>query len=156
MKVSTALFASILCICLTASYVSGQIRFADDTVQTTAFHPATVPSGQAYSFYKSLVFDESISATVPVDQELVILQVTLGYNGNFDPLILESVLPNLTNPVALAGISPPYRDGEGNRSVHHFPDGTVVVDEGRQLYVNATNAFFAADDATVLGYFRNK
>ncbi len=77
------------------------------------------------------------------------MQVTLGYNGNMDPLILESVLPNLSDPVALAGIIPPYRDGEGNRSVHNFPDGTVVVDEGRQLYINATSTFFVAENATV-------
>ena len=42
MKVSTVLFASILAICLTVGYVSGQVRFPDGSEQTTAFSGSIV------------------------------------------------------------------------------------------------------------------
>ena len=47
MRLSTALFGSVVAICCTVGLVSGQVKFADGSEQTTAFTgQTTVPTGR--------------------------------------------------------------------------------------------------------------
>jgi hypothetical protein len=88
----------------------------------------------------------ALSPVVPAGQELVILQINSRNAAN----IYTSRLPSpdeLTNPIDIAEPS--------GYSVLNFPDGTVVVDEGRQLWgSDCCNGYLYT--CQVLGYYRTK
>jgi hypothetical protein len=77
MKASTALFASVVAICCTVSLVTGQINFADGTVQSTAYEPRVVAPADRFSFSFDVTHSKESSAVVqvPLGQELVVLQI---------------------------------------------------------------------------------
>lgn len=152
MKISTALFASILSICLTAGYVSGQISFPDGSVQTTAFDSPVVASADRFNFTTNVNITGlpvglgmALSPVVPAGQELVILQINGSSSNKY-----TSRLPSpdeLTNPIDIAY---PYTVVSIN-----FPDGAVVIDEGRQLWgTDDYNGYLYP--CQVLGYYRTK
>jgi hypothetical protein len=161
MKVSTALFASILSICLTAGYVSGQINFADGSVQTTAYEgKSAVQSGDAFSRVFQTVVGTAgtgapLSPTVPAGKELVILQT----NGFGFRNYLHSRLPSpneATDPIFLAIVGR-SSDGDGKTSpTNNYPDGTVIVDEGRQLWGQYEGNNGYVYDCAIYGYYRDK
>ena len=151
MKISTALFASILSICLTAGYVSGQIQFPDGSVQTTAFDSPVVASADRFNFTTNYDIGGlpagpgmALSPVVPAGQELVILQIDSAYSSaNYYTSRLPSP-DELTNPIDIAA--------PGGNTLN-FPDGTVVVDEGRQLWGVSYQSLYSC---SVLGYYRSK
>ena len=167
MKASTALFASVVAICCTVSFVSGQVRFADGSEQTTAYTgKSTVPPGDAFRHYTySTVVGIArlqLSDTVPAGRELVVLQV-LTHSANYSYNVLSSRLPipnDDTDPIPLVNCGAPAGTVEGSMKTYNYPDGTVVVDEGRQLWweyywlpdpISPTLTNFS-----VLGYYRDK
>lgn len=152
MKISTALFASILTICLTVSFVSGQIAFPDGSVQTTAFEPRQIASTDRFNFIGSNG-SAPISLIVPAGRELVILQVEVFDNVDEG---FAQLLSRLPSPNQNVGIQTIARVGDkdefffpGHDGSYTYPDAIVVVDEGRQLWV-------IGDTCQVLGYYRDK
>ena len=154
MKISTALFASILSLCLTAGYVSGQIQFPDGTVQSTAYEPRVVAPEDRFSFSFDVTHSKESSAVVqvPLGQELVVLQIyvhaeeygfyTFGYlhlQSTND--VGEDIVPLATLMTKPAGVG----------LTRSFPDGLIVVDEERYLAFFDSNGYFE-----ILGYYRDK
>ena len=161
MKISTAVFASIVAICCTVSYVTGQIQFSDGSVQNTAFDSPVVASVDRFNFTDNDIYGwftefgslpgYPISPVVPAGQELVILQINSFYFGNYYTAVYPS--PNeLTDPIDIAYTA--Y-----NMPILDFPDGTLVVDEGRQLIAGSQSIINGNDlyyPCQVLGYYRDK
>ena len=111
MKLSTAVFASIVAICCTVSYVTGQIQFSDGSVQNTAYDSPVVASVDRFNFTDNSSYNwESefgvlpgwpISPVVPAGQELVILQINDTSFGNY----YTAAYPNpneLTDPIDIS------------------------------------------------------
>ncbi len=75
MKLSTALFVSLVAICCTVTSIYGQIIFSDGTSQTTSFNGAKKPRPQS-QYYERITFQSSNYAEstliVPNGKELVI------------------------------------------------------------------------------------
>ena len=160
MKASTALFASVVAICCTVSFVSGQVKFADGTEQTTAYSPRIIKSSDKFNFTVNFGLTGlpaegmQLSDTVPAGQELVILQINSATNtGNYYSSRLPS--PNeLTNPIDIAK---PHIDtyySFDKQLTLDFPDGTVTIDEGRQLW--GAYGQSGLKPCSVLGYYRDK
>ncbi len=161
MKASTALFASVVAICCTINLVTGQIHFADGTSQSTAYTGQSgengyyIPGDAAFSVYIEAsmggIFD--VSGTVPIDQELVILQCTIhGRSGQKAHLYTVAGMDSIKLTQAQAGDT---SGGTGNvfypwHATFNYIDGTLLVDEGRYLEVNTSAA------VTILGYYRDK
>ena len=167
MKPSTALFASVVAICCTINLVTGQINFADGTSQSTAFVGASagggttaVPPGDAFNFTTNGTISDlpddtgmDLSGTVPAGQELVILQV---YTPHYR-LYLYSRWPSpdeAINPIDIAYVNGATTNYDRVR-VLNFPDGTVVIDEGRQLWGDGSY-YDRLLPCSVLGYYRDK
>lgn len=157
MKASTALFASIVVVCCTVGIVNSQILFADGSVQTTAFDgEVTIPIGRHFD----LVTDANafptgpvnMSSNVPAGQQLVILKVIVGIgSGTGSHYLLYSQL-NAMSPKFLARVT--ALDGSGQ--TYEFPNGSVIIDEGRSLWVSCFDKVKVTDNFTTLGYYRDK
>lgn len=160
-KLKILLFAAGVSI-VAGGVVGAQVIFPDGTEQSTAFTGrAAVPVGDSFS----IVFItgsggpsiQVVSATVPSGQELVILQTRFGLGATLH-YTLESRLPTPnenTLPLLLALVN--------QDPVADFPDGVVVIDEGRQLWVQQRDDFgdpvgagFSKVAISFLGYYRNK
>jgi len=170
MKLSTALFGSVVAICCTVSLVSGQVKFADGTEQTTAFTGlTTVPSGKAFHVYipsSGVVGSRyQLSDPVPTGQELVILQAYEAISSVFNEGPKFAYLSS-----RIDGIEPKYLtsfrqvsqetpDFSGN----NYPDGTFIVDEGEELWLESNDSdtedsrpYPLHGGVRVLGYYRDK
>ena len=154
MKISTALFASIVAICCTVGIVNSQIMFADGSVQNTAFNDTfSIPSGDAFSYYQRSTGsgDSQLSDTVPSGRELVILKI---YKSGGGTQRFEAKV-NGSEPIIMAspslGVFSSYSDVW--IQVLEFPNGTCVVDEGYQLWLFDMYGF---SELHVLGYYRDK
>jgi hypothetical protein len=159
MKVSTAAFASILAVCLTVSYVSGQIVFPDSTVQSTAAGGSfVVQPGDAYHFSnitsialgtpEEFPYGGPISDIVPSGYELVILQIS-SYLGSPQ---FYTVDQSDVATFAFLGL------GSGSYTpTVSFPNGVFVIDEGHQLYGQITQSGISKIAiCSVFGYYRQK
>ena len=171
MKPSTALFASILSICLAASYVSGQIVFPDSTVQTTASGGSfVVQPGDAYHYssegeYLGSTTDypngAPISASVPAGHELVILQIS-NHESGADVDIYEVDQGGIADLLYITYPSKSSNYGYGwPAETIHFANGVFTIDEGNQL--NAKYAYSGGYETSVsipaisvFGYYRQK
>ena len=163
MRLSTALFASIVAICCTVGIVNSQIMFADGSVQTTAFDGSvSVPSGKAFSFSKR--FDsqvdqsQSVSPVVPSGQELVILKIISPSTGNSGNMFkLESYVSDQDTILLTFYEISEYTNP--NPLTYDYPDGTIVVDEGRTLFIRNLwypDSNYLEGTITILGYYRDK
>lgn len=172
MKLSTAVFASILSVCLTVSYVSGQIVFPDSTVQTTAAGGGVfiVQPGDAYhysynSYYSELIgtlaeypYGGPISDPVPAGYELVILQISVHGDTNSPAHYFYEVDQGGVG-YSLYSAYNQDTDAYAPETVH-FPNGVFTIDEGNQLYVSDRPVENSGDryyrNTTVFGYYRQK
>ena len=96
-----------------------------------------------------------MSQTVPAGKELVILQIMAGQSGN----VYSSRLPSpnhLVDPINVADLYNPKGYSAGFPGVINYPDGTVVIDEGRQLWGVAHPNLNYLDACSVVGYYRDK
>jgi hypothetical protein len=155
MKISTALFGSILVICCTVGLVNGQVKFADGTEQTTAFTGrTTVATGKAFHVFTPSVGilskgQSQLSDPVPAGQELVILQA----KGQSDSFISTRI----------GGGDPLYLDFLNSFDIQNYPDGTLIVDEGQELWIEVSDNPNVLLTETlrfryiqILGYYRDK
>lgn len=168
-------FWLVLCMAVAigvaANIVRAQLVFPDGTQQTTAFRSVRVPAGAAFAevvVVGTSIALVSIGDPIPPGKELVILQVRLplatGIPSHFS---LESRLPSPnqgTGPINLAYASSPNSSGIVTALPPEaviFPDGTVTVGEGRQLWLQFRGRTFdpvftqMSFAVSVLGYFRN-
>ena len=154
----------IITVALTVEIVRAQIIFPDGTAQETAFLGDTaVPVGAAYSrttFYNTGAASAAITLdVVPNGQELVVLKV-IGWNTTLSSLDSRLPSPNQnTNPITLAML---IRPDAANNALFEldFPDGAIVVGQGRQPYLAFRTGTFTVTTApgpqviTVIGYLR--
>jgi len=150
--------------------VRAQIVFPDGSSQETAFQGFTqVPPGAAYTRTRHFVTGSSSGTipsnsgdVVPAGKELVVLKV-IGWNTVLSTLDSRLPSPNQNiSPVTLAMF---VRSDASNNTLFEmdFPDGAVVVDEGRQPYLafrdgstfNLTTTG-GPQTFTVIGYIRDK
>ena len=163
MKLSTALFGSVVAICCTVGLVNGQVKFADGSEQTTAFTGRmTVPPGKAFHvFIPSTGIlstgKHQLSPPVPTGQELVILQTASISSGFYLSSRIGGIDPKyliLTREISANY----YPDG----AVNNYPDGTLIVDEGQELWIEVTDYDYTGSETArffgsrVLGYYRDK
>lgn len=150
MKISTALFASIVTICCTATLVSGQLIFNDGTSQNTSFNGARKPRPQS-QFTEIINIPSPIPRTgtssfvVPNGQELVIRRVS-GPSLNGNGMIIRSQSSSTPNDI----FDVVYIHGENHQDL---PDGTVVIDEERKLVLEG---IISQGFVGVSGYLRRK
>ena len=145
--------------------VRAQIIFPDGTLQETAFPGAeAVPTGAAYTrtvFFAPGSGSGPISGDiVPNGQELVVLKL-IGWNTVLSTLDSRLPAPNQNNsPITLAML---IREDASNNSLFEmdFPDGAVVVNQGRQPYLAFRSAAnfgvittANAQVITIIGYLR--
>jgi len=158
-----------LTVLITDRVARAQIIFPDQTLQTTAFTEGrSVPTGA--NFIRTITIQggtpaSTISATaVPADRELVILKL-VGWNIPLATLESRLPAPNENNgPITLAVLSRELA-GDNTQFMMDFPDGAVIVDEGRQPWINfRSNTNFTAITSpggqvsamTLIGYLRLK
>jgi hypothetical protein len=161
------LIVSVVTVGIAAGIVRAQIVFPDGSTQETAFPGFTqVPTGAAYT--RTQFFPAGSSSgplatdVVPAGQELVVLKV-IGWNTILSTLESRLPSPNQNNfPITLAML---VRSDASNNTLFEmdFPDGAVVVDEGRQPFLafrSGTNFSLTttagAQTFTVIGYLRLK
>lgn len=167
----------ILCVILivaltievTNRVARAQIIFPDQTLQTTAFTEGrSVPTGANVVRTRVITGGTAPLAlsldTVPADRELVILKM-VGWNTPLATLESRLPAPNQNNlPITLAVMNRELAD-DNSQFTMEFPDGAVVVDEGRQPWLvfrnpsnfNETNSPGATVSAmTMIGYLRLK
>jgi hypothetical protein len=133
--------------------VTGQINFADGTVQSTAYEPRVVAPEDRFSFPFSVDYKYTADVVqVPVGQELVILRVYV-HDVEFGATNLGHLQLQSTNdvgedivPLATLMIKP-----SAVGLTRSFPDGLIVVDEERFLAVFESHGYFE-----ILGYYRDK
>lgn len=175
-KIEIPLFVALIALVaviigvLTAG-VGAQIVFPEGTQQTTAPRVSAPPPGAAFAEVVPFgPFDTLVPISVggvPAGRELVVLQVNM--SGYFPGMMatLESRLPSpneANDPILLTLFHLPHlgASGEVNRDQFNFPDGTVTVDEGRQLWFQFLSFDLAPIAAgkqsglSVLGYYRDR
>ena len=163
MKISTALFGSVVAICSTVGLVNGQVKFADGSEQTTAFTGfTTAPPGKAFHVYIPSTGilstgKHQLSPPVPTGQELVILQTASNNQGFYLSSRIGGIDPKYL--IYCREINPTY-DPDG--ILNNYPDGTLIVDEGQELWIEVSDYDHTDSEyekfgrARVLGYYRNK
>lgn len=158
-----------LTVVITDRVARAQIIFPDQTLQTTAFTEGrSVPTGAQFVRTR-VITGGSAPLTlsvdpIPADRELVILKL-VGWNTPLATLESRLPAPNQGNlPITLAVLNRELAD-DNTQFVMEFPDGAIVVDEGRQpwlVFRNAsnfseTNSPGATVSAmTLIGYLRLK
>lgn len=158
-----------LTIQITNRVARAQIIFPDQTLQTTAFTEGrSIPTGANYIRTITILSGtplSPISATaVPADRELVILKA-VGWNIPLSTLESRLPSPNQNNlPITLAVLSRELAS-DNTQFQMDFPDGAVIVDEGRQPWINfRSNVDFSSTSSpggqvsalTIIGYLRLK
>jgi len=148
--------AFVVVAAVTAQVVRAQIIFPDSTIQDTAFTEKTVVAPGA-AFVRTLTIANAAASApitadlVPAGKELVILKL-VGFNA---PLAtLESRLPSPnqnTGPIILSIVAPDPTPGQPYQM--EFPDGAVIVAEGRQpwLVYHNSSTFATINNPTGLG-----
>lgn len=144
-----------------------------DSSASAQVESASIPPGAAFAevvpFDSTDVLIPISFGAVPVGMELVILQVRFPFLSSLTASFsLESRLPTPnegTGPINLMFSNTPRNSATGFAEptpTIDFPDGTVTVEEGRQLWLQFRNADFppaqagAASAISVLGYFRDR
>ena len=166
-------FIATLTLMVVAGIVRAQIVFPDGTQQSTAFGPTSFSTGTAFAEVVPFAPDDILIAispeAVPQGKELVVLQVFFPNVSAIIPpsFTLESRLasPNeAAEPINLVYCPTPMvlHAGRIFPETIEFPNGTVIVDEGRQLWLQFRESDFVPKPArktsalSVLGYFRDK
>lgn len=157
-----------LTVVITDRVARAQIIFPDQTLQTTAFTEGrSVPTGTAFIRTRTITSNSAALAitvdTIPADRELVILKMV---GWNIPLCTLESRLPSPnqnTGPIVLSVLARELAS-DNTQFTMEFPDGAVVVDEGRQPWLNfrsnvdfsSTNSPSGVSALTLIGYIRLK
>jgi hypothetical protein len=155
----------VVTVAVAVEVVRAQIIFPDGTTQETAFPgDSAVPTGAAYTrtahFPAGSPSGPLSNEAVPNGQELVVLKV-IGWNTVLSTLDSRLPFPNQnTNPIVLAML---IREDASNNALFEmdFPDGAVVVGQGRQPYLAFRDASTfnltttgGTQVITVIGYLR--
>ena len=155
----TGVIAVTVTVAIGVTLVKAQIIFADGSQQVTAFRDFVPPPGTAFN-YTVVTPGGSVptalvmaAAPVPAGKELVIRQITsyVGLGG----FLLYSDIQALTDPIPILSF-PAAVSGGINLT---FPDGLLVVDEGRVPTISGPLYDFGTccnQEITILGYFRDK
>ncbi len=163
-------FIAIVIVGLTAT-VGAQILFPVGGHQSMALRSPVPPPGAAFAEVVPYGPGDSLVPLsvggVPRGKELVVLQINM--SGYFPGMkaTLESRLPSpreKEDPILLTLFRLPHlgASGEVTQDKFNFPDGTVTVDEGRQLWFQFLSVDLApqptgiSSGLSVLGYYRDK
>lgn len=125
-----------------------QLKFKDGTSQETSFSGGRKPRPQ--SQYMKLftgttgVFVDTV--VVPQGKELVLLQVDMD-----DDVVIQSQSPTAPNDIVNVVFCLSNFQSEAK-----FPDGLIVIDEGRRLRIQYAEADRPSNPVGVMGYYRKK
>lgn len=176
MKIEIPLFVTLVALVaviigvLTAG-VGAQIAFPEGTQQTSVLRVSVPAPGAAFAevvpFGPSDTLVPLSVGGVPAGRELVVLQINM--SGYFPGMMatLDSRLPSpneAEDPILLTLFRLPHLGASGYSTGHqfNFPNGTVTVDEGRQLWFQFLSVDLAPlasgkqSALSVLGYYRDK
>ncbi len=150
--------------CLGAITVPGGADI--DTPPGTGFRASVIPTGDAFA--ETVVMSSSnelqvvSAAPVPSGRELVVLQVRFSQAKPICTLDSRRPAPYEDKDSILLSILVAENTVNQSVFINDFPDGTVVVDEGRELWVASRHEVTLKLQTkpqsafTVLGYYRDK